>query len=685
MLDLLGMSLERIGRFVEEQTVDFASLSQFIQVDALNNNTGGSSGSGKSTLFNALDYLLGLNDIPSTVLQCRYSEEHMVVSGSFLWNGEKVEITRGKKLRVKIGDTVTEGSSALAEEKIDMILGMPRKIFRKLLHKRQKEGGFFIDMTASQKHEFLIDCLDLSIFRKFDDAEDTKIKDLTAKKASEQSLLDGQIQGLQATRDAIEALGLPPVKEVDQEMILSLKKKLDEASEGHRLANLSWIERGNELEKERPNTKVVPFDRTNLDKYSDEILSLNQQLNALFQADKDRIAAVRTAVAKNKQARKDAEAAVVSAYGARQETVRLADEIKKIRAAICPTCEQTWVTEQYSAQERERLTQILRLKIIIDAGTKAVTDLETLNYEATELEGQDQGKVPPEMPGLNEQLREAHANHLAEKLKGDADIARQNSANSAEIAKFTQRTTEFATRANRELEQYRNNVDLQSRVFEQAVAKFKAYDDARLRYQNTFDSLKTKEHTYGSKIAEHQLNLVNISNDLSLAEDTKKAIKTFLSYSFDDALNSIGDRATKIIRCIPNMSNATIQFDGTKETKDGKVKEEVNAVIGMDGEEAVPIRSLSGGERSAVDIAVDLAVIDFIESKSGKGINLFILDEPFTGLGPVEIEMALEVLKNSNTNKKIVIVDHNSEVKQMVQDRLIVVRDGLVSKIEKSA
>jgi len=110
VLDLLGMSLERIGRFVEEQTVDFASLSQFIQVDALNNNTGGSSGSGKSTLFNALDYLLGLNDIPSTVLQCRYSEEHMVVSGSFLWNGEKVEITRGKKLRVKIGDTVTEGT-----------------------------------------------------------------------------------------------------------------------------------------------------------------------------------------------------------------------------------------------------------------------------------------------------------------------------------------------------------------------------------------------------------------------------------------------------------------------------------------------------------------------------------------------------------------------------------------------
>lgn len=47
--------------------------------------------------------------------------------------------------------------------------------------------------------------------------------------------------------------------------------------------------------------------------------------------------------------------------------------------------------------------------------------------------------------------------------------------------------------------------------------------------------------------------------------------------------------------------------------------------------------------------------------------------------------MAMEVLKNSNINKKIVIVDHNPEIKEMVQNRLIVVRDGLTSKIEKVA
>ena len=62
-------------------------------------------------------------------------------------------------------------------------------------------------------------------------------------------------------------------------------------------------------------------------------------------------------------------------------------------------------------------------------------------------------------------------------------------------------------------------------------------------------------------------------------------------------------------------------------------------------------------------------------------MNIFALDEPFDGLGTVEIEMVLEVLKNANTNKKLIIVDHNPEVKEMVQNRLVVTRDGLTSQV----
>ncbi len=685
MLDLLDLQFGSIGRFVENQQIDFSSLNEFIQVDGQNNNTTGSSGSGKSTVFNALDYLLGLNDLPSTILQSRYTDSTISVSGKFSWDGQAVEITRGKKLKVKIGDKVVEGSSALSEEQIDKILGMPRKIFRKLLHKRQKEGGFFLDFTPAKMHEFLIDCLNLADFRKFDLAEDVKIKDLTKKKTEEEAFLNGQEVGLSATLEAISFLGSPPVRQMDQETILGLKKKVDEAESQFKSIAGIWSQVLHDHDLLRPKNQVVPFDRSGIDKCSDEILGLNQKLNSLFQEDKDRVAKVREARAKIKQAQKDASAAMVLAHSAKLETVKLAEEVKKIRAAICPTCEQSWITEQYSTQERERLTQILRLKATIDLGDLSRQALESLNEEDVALEGQDQGKVHPDMPDINEKLRDAHARHLAEKLKGDAWIEQQNSANNAENEKFTQKQKDVQFRANAEMDQAKGTLDLARRVFDNAVNIFRSYSDASSQYEKNLNSLKEKEVKFTNKIAEVKNNIEEISKKLALAEETKAAIKQFLSYSFDNAIESIGTRATEIIRCIPNMSNATIQFDGTRETGDGKIKDEVNAVLAVDGEEDVPIKSLSGGERSALDIAVDLAVIDFIETKSGKGINLFILDEPFTGLGPVEIEMALEVLKNSNTNKKIVIVDHNSEVKQMVQNRLVVVRDGLTSRIEKSA
>jgi ABC-type dipeptide/oligopeptide/nickel transport system ATPase subunit len=685
VLELLDMSLSGIGRFVEEQSIDFSSLDQFIQVDARNNNTGGSSGSGKTTAFNALDFLLGLNDLPATILQSRYTDDHINVHGNFLWNGKKVYIARGKKLKVQIGEKVYEGSSSLAEEQIDAILGMPRKIFRKLLHKRQKEGGFFLDFTPAKMHEFLIDCLNLTEFRLKDKLVDALIDGLFEKKTKEESFLNGQEVGLDATVAAIVSLGAPPVKQMDQETILGLKKKVDEAESQLKSLTGVWSTVLRDLENERPIIQVVPFDRSEIDKCAGVILVLNNILNGLFQEDKDRVAKVRESIVKNKQAKKDAEAAVVLAHAAKLETVKLAEEIKKIRASICPTCEQSWITEQYSTQERERLTQILRLKAVMDAGDKARGDLVLLGDEALYLQSQDQGKVHPDMPGINEKLREAHARHLEEKLKGDAWIEKQNLANKQENEKFTQKQKDVQFRAESEINQARGTLDIARRVFDNAVNILRSHSEASANHERNLKSLKEKEEKFTSKIAEVKTTISAIDAELILAQETKKAIKKFLSYSFDHAIDSIGRRATEIIRCIPNMSNATIQFDGAKETADGKVKDEVNAVIGMDGEEGVPIKSLSGGERSSLDIAVDLAVIDFIETKSGKGMNLFILDEPFTGLGPVEIEMALEVLKNSNTNKKIVIVDHNSEVKQMVQNRLVVVRDGLTSKIEKEA
>lgn len=685
MLELLELRFGGIGRFVKEQSINFASLDDFIQIDGLNKNTGGSSGAAKTTVFNALDVLLGLNDLPITILQSRYSDEPMSLHGDFSWDGKKVSITRGKKLKVTINDKVFEGSNALAEEQIDLILGMPRKIFRKLLHKRQKEGGFFLEFTPQKMHEFLIDCLDLVKYRKDYEKEEKKIKDFLERRTVKETELFGQEAALTATKEAAQSLGPVPNKNMSQDTVISLKKKMEEAE--NELKSVLAVHNLNisQLERERPELSVVPFDRSLLEFHKKTIDELNSKISVILQEEKDRQAKVRECTSINDMAIKENNVLQAAQKKAHEESIKLAEEIKKLKASICPTCEQTWATEVATNQISNRVAKLLELKKIMDRGTQALQDRLVLDKNVEINKENLKPKIDPRLPDINEALRETHTKHLEEKQKEDAWIAKQNAANKIESEKFAHKQKALLEFQTAEANQARGQLDLSRRLFDNAVSAMRSAADLLASYEKNLADLKSKEEKFTNKIAEIKSSISAIDADIALAEEACKAVKTFLSYSFEDALEAISQRSTEIIRCIPNMSNATIQFDGTRETKDGNVKEEVNAVIGMDGEEKIPIRSLSGGERSAVDIAVDLAVIDFIETKSNKGINIFILDEPFTGLGPVEIEPSLEVLKNSNTNKKIVIVDHNSEVKQMVQNRLVVVREGLTSRIEKDA
>jgi chromosome segregation ATPase len=90
MLKLKSLKFKNVGRFVEWQEIPFDKLGSLIQVDAQNNNTGGSSGSGKSTIFNALDWLLGLSDLSTGTLQSRLTKEGIAVEALFDWDGKQV-------------------------------------------------------------------------------------------------------------------------------------------------------------------------------------------------------------------------------------------------------------------------------------------------------------------------------------------------------------------------------------------------------------------------------------------------------------------------------------------------------------------------------------------------------------------------------------------------------------------
>ncbi len=682
MLELLKLSFKNIGRFIEEQTICFDQHGAFIQLDANNKNTGGSSGSGKTTVFNALDYLLGLNDTAATVLQSRFTKEAIAVTGTFAYDSKPLIISRIKgKVRFELDGKVTEGSNALAEEKIDTVLGMPRPLFRKILHKRQKEGGFFIDMTAAEKHDFLTDALSLGEIRKKSSIVDMRTKELDTRKNRLLNDLQSNQSGLDVTVEAVLALGMPPIKEMHREVILDLKTKSDNAVEEFNIVNSRHGIEMATLEAGKPDIKMTSFDRADLDQYNKERKGLELKLGALLLAERDRQNKIKNAILALQNEKRELNHKVTASDKAQIESQKIAEQVKAIRKCECPTCAQSWANDHSKATEQALMQKIVGHITTIKEGKAAQQRMTLIDTEIENLQPQALPQYDPQMPEINEQIVSKTSLILTEKDKYDAHAKQQSLIAGAESQVYESKRTGLYAAHRTESDQLRGQVDVTRRILDAAVAKLKAYEEASTRYTQTHSILIKKQEDLTLKVTNGTLELDTTDKELLKAEGLKKAIKMYVSYSFDGALEDIGTKATEIIRCIPNMANATIQFEGTKETKDGKIKEEVNAVIGMDGETGVPIKSLSGGERSAVDLAVDLAVIDFIEHKSAKGMNLFILDEPFTGLGTVEIEMALEVLKNSNTNKKIIIVDHNPEVKEMVQSRIVVEREGTTSKL----
>lgn len=684
MLKFKWLELEAIGRFVEKQRIDFTTLGMLIQVDALNKNTGGSSGAAKTTIFNAVDFLFGLNNKPTTVLQSRLTKELMTVRGGFDFDGVPLIISRGKKLSIDLDGAITTGSSKLTEEKLDEILGMPRELFRQMLHKRQKEGGFFLKMTPKEIYEFLTSCMPgLAAQAKKVDKLDEKLKVLAVSYGENKNNLENGKVVYEATFKAREALGSAPKCSVDQESILRIKSDYDLAT-----ANFNRVLGAHKaqtaiLETERPELGFALFDSSEGDRYEKERDDVRAQIQTLIQAERARQDEVKKWVGEFKAELYRLHNQIASGNTAQKEAIRVAAEIKKVRSAICPTCDQSWVTDTIKSKEAQLIATLMQHKESMNAGTKASERNLIVAAEIERLEQEAKPQRDDERSRLN--AKEAELSDMMRSLRRAEESAKaaQSAEHNVILNAFAVRQGQLRQTQSLEIDGLRNNVEHNRRALDASVHELKSHATALAKHESNQKGLSDVLAKCSSQIAEYEAKIQDIKAQLIVAEELKRAIKSYISCSFDDALASIGDTATRISRNIPNMANSTIRLVGTKETKDGKVKDEVNAIIDNDGEESIDFRSFCGGEESAIDLAVDLSVIDFVENKTNKGIDVFFLDEPFTGMDTVIIEDALQVLKTANINKRLVIVDHNPEVKQMVESRLLVVRDGTTSKIEQ--
>lgn len=728
MLILKQLKLQNIGRFVEEQTIDFTSLGSLVQVDGQNLNTNGSSGAGKSTVFKALDFLLGLNDISNGILQSRLTKESISVIGIFDYDGLPLRIERSKKLLIDLNGEITTGSSKLTEEKLDQIIGMPRDLFRKILHKRQGEGGFFLDMGSSEVHKFLTSCLNLEKEQSKILTLDARLKTLSDTETSFKTIVESNRMAMEATQNAILSLGSPPVLETTPEALEALKVKYTETLNNHKLVKNAHKIELEDFEKTRPNLLTVPFDRSNIEKLEADIndikskianyekIEQNRQLsikdkiselqtlsNKLQNQELSRQSQVKSSISALKLAISKNEALVSLGSKAKKEATILFEELQKVKASICPTCSQNWITDECKAKESEILNKIWDHKKTVNVGNEAFNkitldneQLQILNLELHPRDTLEIEKISNEISFIKKEVElQTHPEQVSlcqlwsskseelklERAKESEYQFKENAKTQLILVNWAQKQTELRKSHETTIKLVQDEENKATFEYESARNKIKSFEESQKRYQDSLNKLNEQLNKYAEQSNNTACEWLAVSEEIDLVQESKKCIKSYLSCSFEDALDSIGETATKLVRGIPNMATATVQFEGLKETKEGKIKEEVTCTISMDGEIGIPVKSLSGGERSSVDLGIDLAVIQFIEERTGKGIDLFILDEPFTGLDSQCCEDAIEMLKGCTAGKRIFLVDHNPVINQTIENRITVVRHGLTSKV----
>lgn len=673
MLKLKRYSFSGIGRFVEKQTIDLENRNHLIQIDGDNTNTGGSSGAGKSTTVEALAYLLGISDIPSTQLQSRITKSPAWVQGEFEGG---IVITRSKKegLIIETPEGTVSGNSKLAEEKLDEIIGVKRKLLKTMCYKRQKQGGFFLNLTPKESHEFLIDCLDLEQYQNKINRMNEVVKDKYKPKKIE---LESSIFELKSTLKEMEDYLSKKQKPIKPELVDIEKTKSEIEVLKQKLLNENSTHE-NILQKIGP--KPIGCENVFFEK-EQQLLDIQSSIKNLKAEIENNEKNQQEYIDQAKFAVNKIQNDITKASGYKELLINevnrnntLLEQIKHIEEEKCPTCMREWKQdsneklqelkdESAMCQEkifgyRSEIEKIPHLKVLEEKAISILEERESIKINYYEKEN---------LAKLEENLRvlqnEKDNIKIIVKQKYLEEYSVWNEKQSAAEKIFKQKKDDLTWKI----------MGLENKI-ESINTEQKHYEKALETYRKDIESIEEKIQTFKDKLEHNSHALEILDKNILLSEESIRLIKNFTIQKFYDTLEYIGVRATEIINTIPNMSNAVIYFEGAKETKSGKVKNEVNAVLNLEGDSCVPIKTLSGGERTSADLAVDLAVSEMIENTTQKGVNFMIIDEGFDGLDSVSKIECLEILKKLNTDKKILIVDHSSELKQMICDTINVRR-----------
>jgi len=220
------------------------------------------------------------------------------------------------------------------------------------------------------------------------------------------------------------------------------------------------------------------------------------------------------------------------------------------------------------------------------------------------------------------------------------------------------------------------------------------YDEKRHKeLKNACDDADKKYQEFDKNLSIIKENIKNCENiisetmaELKKIEDAKKEeeiLNAFIKFSTDEIREKFGRNGIQkdisksffpILEGYVNNLFSTFGFpyDGVEIFED-----EVNCNINLKrGKSTISSASLSGGEKSALSIALNAALSKII----GKA-DFLILDEPTESLDEGKINELIEILKEFKGISQLIVISHDRDFKNAARTRIEIYKEDRISHI----
>lgn len=666
----------RAFRSYLEDTIEFPQTGMVL-LRGSNLDTKGGSGSGKSTIIEALNFALDFASFPSTELQSWLTDRPLQVSLELLTPLGDACITRGDKPKFSgAGRGSLTGASA-ASNALNAVLGIDAKLLKSLTCRSQRKAGMFLSLTDSEKKEFLTPILGINLFEKVAEDAGKRISEIQKKVAPAQAIFD-------TLRAEVgnEILDESKVRALSLECEI-LSNKVIEAWQG--VVDIELDERQWRQDQETSKKAERTLIEATIQKIQSQppephlAAELGAYNNDLIEAER------RTSIARKSETTKESERlknlrstsnelselrmSIKTIQDLKERLHSCLDMMTAIDKQTCPTCRQSWTGEEAS-------DRAVVLKDSANVYIQDITEFEIKHpnpeIEVSQLESLIETLNEPIDTSMSRRLGEA-ADFILLKIK---DIEHAIDKKKSEtIAGLKARLHISVEEASPYTTAWKRALDVHSGL----EVKLAVQRAALLAEES-----KVKAWHYSQqKVKDAEAQFKELESTLKREQDFQDMFKDFLAAVFDEALAEISDETNHILSGVPNTANVTLQFRSETMTQKGTAKKSIIPVMTVNGHEAKLGSGCSGGMISSVELATDLAVRSVVSRRLGVRPGWIVLDEPFEGLGPIEKEGYLEIIREYGRDNLVIVVDHSSEFKEyFTQIVEIEYRNG-ISKVTK--